>query len=707
MNENIKKLTAAAVSISMAIACVAGCGGKKAETAQKQEIRAEVIKAEEMAAPEHSKTAGKNETVYIIKSGDKTVKTIVSEWLKNPAGSASMNDVADLNGIEVVKGDARLEKNENGRLSWNAAGGDIYYSGTTSKAAPVDVDITYMLDGAKINASELKGKSGHLVITVNYKNTLSKNVTGKDGKEYTVYMPFIMSTGMILDNAKFSNITVTNGEAVNDGDHTMVMGVGFPGLYKSLGLDTIDLGDYTKDGSKDEKVEIPESVTIECDVKDCDEMEALTLGKVFDLSSLDKKADADKLGEDADEMNDGMKKLIDGSDDLHDGISKVNDGANSLKKGAKSLSDGAGTLAKGADKLASGTNSLASGASKVSNGANSVLDGMKKLNSYLPAIKKGVADLSDGTKSLKEGASKLTEQDDALKGGAKSLDEGLSTLKEKLPSADDAKALASGSASVKKTIDSMYSATEKVSVSEKDIESLTVKLAKLVEAGELDEGTMKQMIAVYKSYAGLEKGVAGLHKNYGSINKAVAAYPSIVSGVASASKGAKSLDKGVASYTAGVDKLASGISQVDSGVKKFAGNADQLAKGAEQLVNGAKTLSAGAKQVSDGASTVNHGAKELSSGAGSLAKGAKKLSNGTNTLAAGTKKLLKGSDELRDGLKKFDDKAVDKITGLIKDNIAPLSDRFEAVKTFADTYSSFAGADTAVECSTVFIFKND
>jgi hypothetical protein len=58
MNENIKKLTAAAVSISMAIACVAGCGGKKAETAQKQEIRAEVIKAEEMAAPEHSKTAG-------------------------------------------------------------------------------------------------------------------------------------------------------------------------------------------------------------------------------------------------------------------------------------------------------------------------------------------------------------------------------------------------------------------------------------------------------------------------------------------------------------------------------------------------------------------------------------------------------------------------------------------------------------------------
>ena len=707
MNENMKKITAAVVSMSMVMACIAGCNGKKADNAAKQEMKAEVQKAEEMAAPEHSKTAGKNETVYIIKSGDGNVKTIVSEWLKNPSGAQSMNDVADLKDIEVVKGDAKLDKNENGNLSWNAAGGDIYYSGTTAKTAPVDVDITYTLDGAKVKATELKGKSGHLVITVNYKNSMSKNVKGKDGKEYTIYMPFIMSTGLILDNAKFSNVTVTNGEAVNDGDHTMVMGVGFPGLYESLGLDTIDLSNYTKDGAKDEKIEIPETVTIECDVKDCDELAALTVGKVFDLSSLDKKADADKLNEDADEMNDGMKKLIDGSDDLHDGISKVNDGANSLKKGAKTLSDGAGTLAKGADKLAAGTNSLAAGASKVSNGANSVLDGMKKFNSYLPAIKKGVSDLSDGTKTLKDGASKLTEQNDTLSAGAKSLDDGLSTLKDKLPSADDAKELASGSASIKKTIDSMYSATEKVSVSEKDIESLSAKLSKLVEAGELDEGTMKQMIAVYKSYAGLEKGVAGLHKNYGTINKAVAAYPSIVSGVASASKGAKSLDKGVASYTAGVDKLATGISQVDAGVKKFAGNADQLAKGADQLVDGAKTLSAGAKQVSDGASAVNSGAKELSSGAGSLAKGAKKLSNGTNSLADGTKKLLKGSDELRDGLKKFDDKAVDKITGLIKDNLAPLSDRFEAVKTYAETYSSFAGAPSAVECSTVFIFKND
>ena len=606
MKKNLKKIAATAVCMSMVIACVTGCDGKKAESAVKEEIKAEeqqkekekadIEKAEEMAAPEHSSTSGKNETVYIIKESDGTKKTIVSEWLKNPSGGTTMKDVADLDNIEVVKGDAKLEKNENGDLTWNASGADIYYSGTTDKSAPVDVDITYTLDGAKLKSSELKGKSGHLVIEVSYKNTMTKTLTDKKGNEYKISMPFIMSTGMILNNTKFSNVSAKNGEVVNDGERTVVMGVGFPGLYDSLGLDTIDLSSEEEGETlkKLEKNDIPENFTVECDVKDCDEITALTVGKVFDLNSLNIDLNMDSLNSNVDEMTDGMKKLIDGSTDLHDGIKKVNDGAKSLKKGAKTLSSGAASLSKGADKLAKGTNTLAS--------------------------------------------------------GAKSLNDGLNTFKKSLPSADEAKALASGSASVKKTIDSMHSATEKYSISENDIEAVTAKLKKLVASNQLDAGTMKQILEVYNAYYQLEKGVNGLYKGYGNVNKAVQAYPKIVSGVASVSKGAK--------------------------------------------------------QVANGANSVNKGAKELSSGASSLSKGAKKLSSGTNTLADGTQKLVKGSNELKDGLKKFDDKAVDKIANLISDNLVPLSDRFEALKAYAETYSSFAGTDSTVACSTVFVFKN-
>jgi putative membrane protein len=605
MKENMRKITAVALSAVMIVSAFTGCEKKKAEPVMKEETDAtqnndendeknDMKKAEEMAAPEHSSTSGKNETVYVIKNSDGTKKTIVSAWLKNPNGSASMKDVSDLENIEVVKGDAKMEKNENGNITWNAAGADVYYSGTTQKNSPVDVDITYTLNGAKVNASELKGKSGHLVIDIKYSNTMSKTVTGKDKKEYTIYMPFIMSTGMILDNAKFSNITAKNGEVVNDGDHTMVMGIGFPGLYDSLGLDTIDFSKIDKD-KKIERSDIPDSVTIECDVKDCDEFSALTVAKTFDINKISKTYDIGKLDADIDDMTDGMKKLIDGSEDLHTGISKVNKGVKSLQSGARTLSSGADSIAKGAKKLSSGTNSLVS--------------------------------------------------------GAKDLNDGMSKLNKALPSESDAKKLAAGSAQIKNAIDSMHSAAKNAPVTDKDVAALQAKLYKLVQAGELDADTMKQIITVYKTCEGLENGVNSIYSGYGSVNKAVQAYPQIVSGIGSASKGAK--------------------------------------------------------QIAEGAQTLNKGAKDLSGGADKLAKGAKSLKNGTGTLADGTEKLLRGSKDLKDGLKKFDDKAVDKVADLIRETVDPLSDRFEALKAYSNTYGSFAGSDNAVECSTVFVFKNN
>lgn len=602
MKENMRKITAVALSAAMIVTAFTGCGEKKAEPVAKEEPDATQNndekdgreKAEEMAAPEHSSTSGKNETVYVIKNSDGTKKTIVSAWLKNPSGSASMKDVTCLDDIEIVKGNAKLEKNENGNVTWNTEGADVYYTGTTGKAAPVDVDVTYTLDGAKLKASELKGKSGHLVIDINYKNTMSKTVTGKDGKDYTIYMPFIMSTGMILDNAKFSNITVKNGEAVNDGDHTMVMGIGFPGLYDSLGLDTIDFSKIDED-KKIERSDIPDSVTIECDVKDCDEFSALTVAKTFDINKISKTYDIGKLDADIDDMTDGMKKLLDGSEDLHTGISKVNKGVKSLQSGAKTLSSGADTLAKGAKKLSSGTNTLSA--------------------------------------------------------GAKDLSDGMSKLNKALPSEADAKKLAAGSTQIKNAIDSMHSAAKNAPVTDKDVAALQTKLYKLVQAGELDADTMKQILTVYKTCEGLENGVNSLYNGYGSVNKAVQAYPQIVAGVGSASKGAK--------------------------------------------------------QIADGAQTLNKGAKDLSSGADKLSKGARSLRNGTGTLADGTEKLLKGSKDLKEGLKKFDDKAVDKVAEVIRDTVDPLSDRFEALKAYSNTYGSFAGTDKAVECSTVFVLKNN
>ena len=52
-----------------------------------------------------------------------------------------MTDVANLDNIEVVKGDAEIKSNENGSITWDAKGADIYYRGKTTKSVPVDVEI--------------------------------------------------------------------------------------------------------------------------------------------------------------------------------------------------------------------------------------------------------------------------------------------------------------------------------------------------------------------------------------------------------------------------------------------------------------------------------------------------------------------------------------------------------------------------------------
>ena len=112
----------------------------------------------------------KEETVYVnAKASGKTDKVTVSNWLKN-SGS--------------VKGDEKYTA-DGDKLTWSTDSEDIYYQGTTDKKLPVSVKLKYYLDGKEMKPSELKGKSGHLKITVDYKNNEKKNVSvdGKDLKQ--------------------------------------------------------------------------------------------------------------------------------------------------------------------------------------------------------------------------------------------------------------------------------------------------------------------------------------------------------------------------------------------------------------------------------------------------------------------------------------------------------------------------------------------
>ena len=78
---------------------------------------------------------------------------------------------------------------------------------------PVDVKITYLLDGKEIAGKDLVGKSGKLTIRVKYTNrsTRKKSI---NGKSETLYTPFIMATMMVLPSDKFTNVEAKDAKVM-------------------------------------------------------------------------------------------------------------------------------------------------------------------------------------------------------------------------------------------------------------------------------------------------------------------------------------------------------------------------------------------------------------------------------------------------------------------------------------------------------------
>lgn len=154
----------------------------------------------------------KDETVYVLANAEGEAKrVIVSDWLTNPDGEKDLADATTLKDAKAVKGSAFLKDG----VWYNADGADVYYQGDAENPLPVNLTVSYTLDGEAKTAAEMTGKSGRVTIRVacDVKET-------KDG----VKVPFAALTAALLDNDVFTNIEVTNGKFLDDGDRTVVVG---------------------------------------------------------------------------------------------------------------------------------------------------------------------------------------------------------------------------------------------------------------------------------------------------------------------------------------------------------------------------------------------------------------------------------------------------------------------------------------------------
>ena len=732
------KILAIICSVSLLGTMLVGCGQQDADKAAPdaqtdssdarssiEEMDSVVQSMEAANLITHSDSSGKEETVYVLldANGNKT-DTIVSEWLKNPEGAQTMYDSTKLKDVEVVKGNASYTQDDD-MLVWNSDGGDIYYQGKSDKEVPVNVEVTYTLNDAKVDATEIDHASGHLVVNYNYTNNYAEEMV-IDGERRTVYQPFAMMTGMMLDNEKVSNIEVTNGKAINSGDYTIVFGMAMPGLAESLGIDS-------------DEIEIPESVIVEADVQDFSMPMTVTVASNNALSELglDEFDSVDELKDKAGQLNDGINMLSDGAGQLNDGIITLSDGTDSLKDGTMdlvsgvgALNDGAVSLSDGAGKLSDGTKKLSGGATQVNDGAGALKDGLHKLKDNTPALESGVNDLSSGAADLKDGLSRINTNSAALNTGAESLVTVANQLATDLNSlSNSVTALSNGATGVsdgatqaevdvdkvlevyESVVGNLNGILETLDQEEQTDELIALKgnidecLAKLNSVNEQKENLSQSMETLASGAATLDSGI-----NQGLVTSLTQAQ----AGATALSTGATNLQQGITAYTAGVASCTDGAKKLNDGLIALKGQLPALSEGLNKLTDGADSLAAGTDELAKGAgelvtgsSTLADGAMQLADGTGRLNDGSIELKDGVIRLSDGVYELLDGSGRLKEGVEEYRTEGIDKITDLVNNNIEKYYDRLCAVRDYADEYTSFAGSGNDTDSSVKFIIRTD
>lgn len=740
MNGN-KKIAKKIVAGSMAVMMAAGLAGtyeyhnnvmQVQAAEQKDKDTQELKETAENVLADHATDSedtgfSKEESVYVKADASGNVKkTTVSEWLKNPE-KGTISDTSELKDIKNVKGDETFETGSNNNVSWKSEGNDIYYQGTIDKELPVDVKVSYKLDGKSISPKDLKGKSGKVEIQFSYDNK-SKQTVNVNGEDVEMYTPFTMVSAMMLSSDEYSNVSVENGKLISDGDKNIVVGVAFPGLANDLNLKDLDMD-----------IDIPETVTITADVKDATVGTSITMASaelmnefgLDDIDSFDDLQDSiDDLEDATNQLVDGSKEAADGSKELADGAGTLNDGAGTLASGAGTLADGVNTLNEKSGTLVSGVNTLASGVGTYTAGVASIAKNSQLISDNMQSLQGGVNKLEEQIAAqATQGLGEIKTNINNAKTGVDQINSAITTsLGEGKPGVQGILSNASQALTeADVTIDQNDVNVTVNSVSLKNSESVN----KIIEDSALsddEKNALKNAInsAITKDNMNIEYKVELNENGNRKLNSAQQKIATANRLVTTANGALSQLSDSMNTISGGLSSLAGengigqleaafakngsvdqGFAQLGQGVSGLAAGTQALADGAAELNKNSAPLMAGVTSLKDGGSQLASGVSQLASGANQVADGAGTLSNGTQTLLDGANTLADGNQTLADGMQEYKEEAIDKLTDLFNGDISGVTDRIDAMTNLAKEYKSFAGISDGVSGTTKFIIETE
>ena len=611
----------------------------------------------------------KDENVYVTLKDDGSVANVyvVNEYTSKSAGTVT--DYGDYSSVKNLTTDSEIKLDGN-KVTAEVEKGKFYYQGDLKNTdIPWNIEISYYLDGKKMEADELAGKSGRLVMKID----ISEN---KDCNS-TFFDHYLLQATVVLNTEKCSNIQAEGATAGNVGKDRQLLYNIMAGQGKKIEI-SADVEDFEMDGLT---------------------FKGVPMGFDIDTDSLD------------------LSELTDKTDEIKDAVVSLDDGAGELLDGTKSAADGGKSLQSGSTQLTAGIGTLLTGGASLQSGSNSLLSGSLALNQGIEEYTNGVGQLADGSASLSAGVKELKTQVDALAASSEAMDlqkmmTQLSTLQASLnglseqsaslgqllsADAQAANALVAEQQQVMQNLSTQVGAAnvriaqdnetvkENAGTVNAQIDQAEASIDKTLEAGGIDENTAASLMASLEASRVNVSEVGGaasinmpeasmamqqqaglLQQSSGQLSKASEGFAeasrqlSAATGQISVPEDAQGM---IVQLQSAVDSAYQGAAALESGAGQLNQSSAALKSGSSKLVWGTSQLNSGIGSTVDGMNT-------LKSGADSLESGAKELSDGLMTLNEGTGKLKSGTGEFREQTSDIDtqiddalDEMVDKISG--------------------------------------------
>lgn len=284
-----------------------------------------------------SVNASKTENVYTNMDYTGTVKkTTVSNHLENDK-DGEIKDNSILTNILNVSGSEDFTL-DNDIVTWYAKGKDIFYTGTTKKAQPINVVTKYYLNGKVTKATDMIGKSGKIKIEI---SLLNNSLLRTDN----TFTPYVVALGAMMDSDTNTDINITNGKVTDTGTRSVLLAISAPGLYEYTNINEF---------KSLNKVIITYNTT-DFEINDIYMVASPKILSELDLGIFDKldilTSSISTLGEKMDELEAGTKDLANGTSTLFTNSSIFNEKLATASASLEKIANGTIKLVDGVDEM--------------------------------------------------------------------------------------------------------------------------------------------------------------------------------------------------------------------------------------------------------------------------------------------------------------------------------------------------------------------